>query len=107
MKKILILLLLPLSIFAQDSWVNFKVQYDFYAPQEANFFMVEDTVSGDTVMFHQPTVGYEYLDTVININSGNYVVTLTDNFGDGWVSNQPAWFKMSNDCQGAILDYTP
>jgi len=107
MKNLLILLLLPLSIFAQDSWVNFKVQYDFYAPQEANFFMVEDTVSGDTVMFHQPTVGYEYLDTVININSGNYVVTLTDNFGDGWVSNQPAWFKMSNDCQGAILDYTP
>ena len=48
MKK-LILLLLPLSIFAQDSWVNFKVQFDFYAASESNFFMVSDA-SGDTAL---------------------------------------------------------
>ena len=92
MKKILFLLaLLPTMLLAQtDSWVRFAVQYDYYAPQESNFFMVEDTISGDTVMFHQPTVPYEVLDTVVNINSGNYVVTLTDSWGDGWVSNNPA-----------------
>ena len=28
--------------FGQNSWVNFKVQFDFYAPQESNFFMVEN-----------------------------------------------------------------
>ena len=107
MKKLILLLLLPLSIFAQDSWVNFKVQYDFYAPTESNFFMVEDTVLGDTVMFHQPTVAYEFLDTTILLNSGNYVITLIDNYGDGWISNQPAWFKMMNDCQGPIVDFNP
>ena len=110
MKKILVLLaLLPTLLLAQttDSWVNFKVQYDFYGWQESNFFMVEDTVSGDTVMFHAPTYAYQYLDTTINVNSGNYTVTLTDSWGDGWVSNSPAWFKMMNDCQGLIINYDP
>ena len=108
-----LLTFLPLVMLGQpgpsptDSWVRFAVQYDFYAPQESNFFMVEDTISGDTVIFHQPTVAYEYLDTIININSGNYVVTLTDNYGDGWLSSQPAWFKMMNDCQGNIINFDP
>ena len=112
MKKLLFLILvIPTTLFAQygntDSWVQFVVQYDFYAPQESNFFMVEDTISGDTVMFHQPTNQYEYLDTIIPLNSGDYVVTLTDSYGDGWVSQNPAWFKMQNDCQGIILNYDP
>ena len=109
MKKLLVLLaFLPTILLAQtDSWVNFKVQYDFYAPQESNFFMVEDTISGDTVMFHQPTVPYEVLDTIININSGDYVVTLTDSYGDGWLSQNPAWFKMMNTCQGPIINFDP
>ena len=112
MKKLLVLLaLLPTMLTAQygttDSWVQFVVQYDFYAPAESNFFMVEDTILGDTVMFHQPTNPYEVLDTIIFINSGDYVVTLTDSYGDGWISQQPAWFKMQNDCQGQILNYDP
>jgi len=106
MKKLLILLLLPLSIFAQDSWVNFKVQFDFYAASESNFFMVSDA-SGDTAMFFQPTASYEYLDTTIAINSGSYLLSLNDSYGDGWVSSNPSWFKMSNDCQLSILDFTP
>ena len=106
MKKILLLLLLPILSFSQSSWVNFKVQFDFYAPSESNFFMVSDA-SGDTTMFFQPTTSYQYLDTTITINSGQYLLSLIDNYGDGWVSSQPAWFKMSNDCQGSIVDYTP
>ena len=106
MKKLLILLLLPLSISAQDSWVNFKVQFDFYGPSESNFFMVSDA-SGDTAMFFQPTVSYEYLDTTIAINSGSYLLSLNDTYGDGWVSTNPSSFKMQNDCQGPILNYDP
>ena len=106
MRKILFLLLLPLSILAQDSWVNFKVQFDFYAPQESNFFMVSDSL-GDTSIFFQPTVPYEYLDTTIAVWSGDYTVSLTDSFGDGWISNQPAHFKMGNLCQGQIINWDP
>jgi len=108
-KLIFLLLILPSVLFAQtpDSWVNFTVQYDSWAPQESNWFMVEDTVNGDTAIFHQPTTAYQYLDTTININSGNYVITLNDSYGDGWNSNNPAWFKMQNDCQGLILNYDP
>ena len=109
MRKLLFLLaILPSVLFAQttDSWVNFKVQYDFYAPSESNFFMVADS-TGDTVMFHAPTIPYEYLDTTIDIISGDYTITLTDSYGDGWLSNSPAWFKMQNDCQGLIINYDP
>jgi hypothetical protein len=102
MKKYLfILLLLPTFLLAQsgppptNSWVNFKVQFDYYAPQESNFFMVEDN-SGTQVMFYQPTVPYEYLDTTILINSGSYTITLNDTYGDGWISQNPSTFAMEN-----------
>ena len=106
MKKLLLLLLLPVLSFGQNSWVNFEVRFDFYSAQESNFFMVGDA-NGDTVMFYQPTVSYEELDTTIQLNSGDYLVTLTDNYGDGWVSNQPSWFVINNLCQGDILNYSP
>ena len=58
-------------------------------------------------MFWQPTVPYEYIDTTIAVWSGNYTVSLTDSFGDGWISNQPAHFKMGNLCQGPIINWDP
>ena len=106
MKKILLLLLLPFVTFSQNTWVNYQVQYDFYAPSESHFFMVSDA-NGDTAMFHQPTTPYEYLDTTIFINSGSYTVSLVDSFGDGWISNQPAYFRMRNLCQGLIINWDP
>ncbi len=102
MKKLL-LLLLPLNMLAQQSWVHFQVMFDFYAPQESNFFMVSNS-TGDTAIFVQPSAPYEYLDTILPLDTGYYTVTLVDSFGDGWTSNQPAWFKMGNACQGPILD---
>ena len=129
MKKFLFLLLLPLLIFSQDtivdppyppppppppleidsletdSWVQFGVQYDFWAPFESNFTLVADE-NGDTIFYHQPTEIYEYLDTLIYINSGDYIVTLNDVFGDGWYSGEETWFKMSN-CEGMIVNYDP
>jgi len=106
MKKILLLLLLPFTLLSQDSWVNFEVRFDHYGTYESNFFMVGDS-NGDTVMYYQPTMSYEVLDTMIYLNSGDYLVSLTDNYGDGWISNLPAWFKMSNSCQGDIINYDP
>ena len=106
MMWLLVLLLLPLSVFSQDSWVRFEVQFDFYAPQESNFFMVSNGY-GDTSIFFQPTNQYEYLDTILPINSGNYTISLRDSFGDGWTSSQPASFKMGNVCQGPIIDWSP
>jgi len=105
-KLIFILLLLPTLLFSQDSWVRFQVQFDFYAPQESNFFMVFDG-NGDTSIFFQPTSQYEYLDTVIDVNSGSYTISLRDSYGDGWVSSQPASFEMGNACQGNIIDWSP
>ena len=108
MKRILyILLLLPALLFAQaDSWVNFAVQYDYYAPQESNFTFVSNA-NGDTILYHQPTSSYEYLDTTIFCNSGDYLITLNDSYGDGWVSNSPAYFKLQNSCQGMIINFDP
>jgi len=107
MKKLLLLMaLLPTLLLSQNSWVRFEVQFDFYAPAESNFFMVSDNY-GDTSIFFQPTNQYEYLDTIINVNSGNYTISLRDSFGDGWMSSQPASFKMGNTCQGAIIDWNP
>ena len=103
-----IVLLLCSAVKAQstDSWVNFAVQYDWWAPQESNFTFVSDA-NGDTVFYHEPTLPYEYLDTTIFINSSDYIVTLNDSFGDGWYSGDLAFFKMSNDCQGLIINFDP
>ena len=106
MKKLLLLLLIPLSTIGNQSWVRYQVMFDYYAPTESNFFMVSNN-NGDTVMYHQPTVPYEFLDTLIQLDTGYYTVSLTDNFGDGWTSNQPAWFKMGNICQGLIINWDP
>lgn len=113
MKKTLTLLLLiilgcaaPKKCCSQNSWVRFEVQFDFYAPAESNFFMVSDD-NGDTSIFFQPTNQYEYLDTIIGVSSGNYTISLRDSFGDGWMSAQPASFRMGNVCQGPIINWNP
>ena len=111
MKKLLFLLaLLPTLLSAQtDSWVRFAVQYDYWAPQESAFTFVSNA-NGDTVLYHQPTSNWEYLDTIVDCNSGPYIVTLSDSYGDGWASYQngqlmspTSFFKMQNDCQGMIF----
>ena len=113
MRKFLFLLaLLPTLLSAQnDSWVRFIVQYDYWADQESSFTFVANA-NGDTLLFHQPTQPWEYLDTIVDCNSGQYNVTLSDDYGDGWNSSQGGvpdltYFKMSNDCQGLIINYDP
>ena len=103
MKNLLLLLLLPLNILAQQSWVHFQITFDFYGPSESSFFMVSD--SGDTAIYIQPTSPYQYLDTIVPVDTGYYTISLTDNFGDGWTSNQPSSFRAGNLCQGVMVDF--
>jgi hypothetical protein len=103
---LLLLLLLPFTLLSQNSWVNFKVEFDHYAPSESNFYVINNS-NGDTSIFYQPTTSYEYLDTTLNISAGSYTVYLIDSYGDGWASTNPASFKASNNCQGQIINWNP
>ena len=101
-KLILLFLLIPFLGFTQNSWVDFKVQYDFYYT-EASWSIVDN--SGATIFQHAPTSSYQYLDTTINLQSGNHTISLIDSYGDGWTSQSPASFEMSNSCQGIMIDW--
>ena len=105
-KLLLLLLLLPFTLLSQNSWINFEVRFDHYAPSESNFLVINNS-NGDTSIFYQPTTSYEQLDTILNISAGSYTVYLTDSFGDGWMSNSPASFKVSNNCQGQLINWDP
>ena len=112
MKKFLLLLaFLPTILLAQPgpSWVRFEVQYDFWGPDESAFTFVSNA-NGDTILYHEPSDPWEYLDTIVLCGSGPHNITLNDDFGDGWASYQggqlmPPYpeFEMSNDCQGTIF----
>tara|TARA_Y100000004_G_scaffold32770_2_gene34584 strand:- start:7769 stop:10753 length:2985 start_codon:yes stop_codon:yes gene_type:complete len=111
MKKILVLLLcvLPFLGFSQnDSWFKLEVQFDYYADDES-FALI--TQQGDTLVNYQPSNPFEFYSTVIQADSGELDISLLDSWGDGWQggpqnnnANTPAWIKLSNECQGVILD---
>ena len=111
MKKYLVslLLMIPFFVMAQtNSWFKLEVQFDYYAPQES---FVVLTQTGDTLVNHQPQNPFEYYSAIIQTDSTNIDITLLDSWGDGWQggpqnnnSNTPSWLKISNECQGTILD---
>ena len=70
MRLILFLLtFIPFVTFSQtDSWVRFAVQYDYWADQESSFSFVTNA-NGDTILYHEPTTPWEYLDTIVYCNS--------------------------------------
>ena len=103
-----LLLMIPMlgivqSVKAQNSWFNLEVQFDFYGPSES-FTLI--TQAGDTLVNHQPTVPYEFYQTLIYADSGDVEISLYDSFGDGWVDGQNTLsnITLTNDCQGTILD---
>ena len=63
---LLLLLLLPILIYAQDSCVNFAVQYDYWAPEESNFTFVSDVVDAFMKSIHS-SINRD----VFNVGSGN------------------------------------
>ncbi len=110
MKKYLtsLLLLMPFFLMAQDSWFKLEVQFDAYADDESFALL---TQNGDTLVNYQPNNPFELWSTIIEADSGDIDISLLDDWGDGWQggpqnqnSNTTAWLKISNECQGTILD---
>ena len=104
MKKILILLLLPILAHSQVSWVNLQVKFDFYGPSQGSYIEIEDSL-GNLVFSYQPSFAYEQIDTILLLSQGEHDLYLGDNNGNGWTSLQATWVEMSNSCQGMIVDW--
>jgi len=111
MKKLLLWLLLVIPFLGSaqnDTWIKLEVQFDYYADDES---FVVLTQAGDTLVNYQPLNPFEFYSTVIPADSGELDISLTDDFGDGWQggpqnnnSGTIASIKLSNECQGVILD---
>tara|TARA_B100000902_G_scaffold27980_1_gene33671 strand:- start:978 stop:3953 length:2976 start_codon:yes stop_codon:yes gene_type:complete len=107
-KLILLLLLIPQLVISQDSWFKLEVQFDYYADDES-FALI--TQAGDTLVNYQPANPFEFYSTVVQADSGELAISLLDSWGDGWQggpqnnnSGTIASIKISNECQGTILD---
>ena len=107
-KLILLLLLIPQLVISQDSWFKLEVQFDYYADDES-FALI--TQAGDTLVNYQPANPFEFYSTVVQADSGELAISLLDSYGDGWQggpqnnnSGTIASIKISNECQGTILD---
>ena len=107
-KLILLLLLIPQLVISQDSWFKLEVQFDYYADDES-FALI--TQQGDTLVNYQPANPFEFYSTVVQADSGELAISLLDSYGDGWQggpqnnnSGTIASIKISNECQGTILD---
>ena len=87
MKKLL-LLLLPLSIFSQNSYIVVEAQYDSFGPAESEFYITDD--NGDTILYHAPTAQFEYYIDTVWTNAGSHSVIMLDSYGDGWQSTSMA-----------------
>jgi len=103
MKKLL-LLLLPLSIFSQNSYIVVEAQYDSFGPAESEFYITDG--NGDTVMYHAPTAQFEYYIDTLWTDAGSHTVIMLDSYGDGWQSTSMAGsFRAWNDCQDTIVEF--
>ncbi len=104
MKKLLLLLLLPLFIFSQDSWVNVQFDFDGYADEVTwNLYNGTDSIpvasgggyeNGQAEAFHQ-----------IILDSGDYTFELLDSWGDGlgYPPDNLGWCLVSNVCQDTLF----
>jgi len=104
MKNILLLLLLPLAIFSQNSYIVVEAQYDSFGPSESQFYLTDD--NGDTILHHVPTTSNEYYIDTIWTTVGLHTATLLDSYGDGWLTTtQVGYFRVWNNCQDTIVEY--
>ncbi len=101
MKRFLVLLLLlPSVILAQDSWLNIEFDFDGYADEVSwNLYSGTDSVpiaSGGDYINGQETAFHQ-----IELDSGDYTFELLDAWGDGlgYPPNNLGWCLISNDCQ--------
>ena len=105
MKRILfILLLCPLFIFSQNSYIVVEAQYDSFGPAESEFYITNN--NGDTILHHVPTINFEYYIDTVWTNAGSHTVIMLDSYGDGWQSTSMAGFLRAwNNCQDTIVEF--
>ena len=92
-------LLLSTTCNAQPS-MNILIQYDNYY-SEASWELTD--TAGNVVYSHAPTSQYEFLNNTIQINPGDYNITLYDSYGDGWISNFPSWMLFTDLCGDTLF----
>jgi len=123
MKKFLLLLLLPLMAFTQDtivdppppppppdygeeltdtlslfdSWVEVSFQFDNYA-EEVSWYLYNTT---DTIYSIEEGEYDGEIDAYhfIELNSGDYTFELNDSWGDGLTWPEDGWSLVFNNCQ--------
>ena len=104
LKKLLLILLLPLTLLSQNSYVVIEAQYDSWGPAESQFYITDS--QGDTVYHHQPTVQSEYLLDTLWIAAQPLTAILLDQYGDGWQdTGQQGYFRTWNSCQDTIVEF--
>ena len=101
MKKILIILLLPILLIAQDSWVEVEFEFDDYASEVTWNLSNEYGVvaSGGDYEDEQPNAFY-FIDS---LESGNYTFELLDSYGDGLAWPNDGYCLVSNACQDTLF----
>ena len=99
MKKLLLLLLIPILAFTQDSWINIDIHTDDW-PEETSWELLD---SNDSII----ATGGPYEDVytlyseLIELNSGDYYYFLFDSYGDGlWTGG---YAEISNTCDGILF----
>ena len=101
MNKFLIILLLPILLLAQDSWIGIEFQFDGYAEE------VSWNLSSDTAFWYSDIGDYEsqQMDAYefIELNSGDYVFELNDSYGDGLSWPFDGYCLISNSCQDTLF----
>ena len=103
-KLLLILLLLPILSFSQNSYIVVEAQYDSFGPTESELYITDG--NDDTILYHAPTVQFEYYIDTIWTDAGTHSAILLDSYGDGWQStSQAGYFRAWNDCQDTIVEF--
>ena len=105
MKRIiLILLLLPSVIFAQNSWINIQYLSDNY-PSEISWEVL-DGYGSVVIESDSNYILNSLLDTTITLPSGNYTLNVNDAYGDGLGASAfggtDGWYFVRNNCQDTI-----
>ena len=97
MRKLLVLLvLLPSMLLAQDSWVRVEVQPDNY-PSETTWEIFNS--AGEVIAVNPPFTDMSLQTTIIPLDSEDYNFVIYDEFGDGICCEfGEGWFGLSNDC---------
>ena len=103
MKNLLLaLLFLPLTLFAQDSWVRVLLQPDQYAG-ETSWEIYQDST---LIAVSPPYQSNMFQEVVVPLDSGQYNFVVYDAFGDGiCCAFGTGWYGLSNACGLNIFDY--